>query len=210
MPIGVPPDVVSSETTESVEADPSVDVDVEETDWVRQVASGDGVALRALVVRYQDRIFGFCYRMLQDRAEAEDVAQEVFVTLYRHAHTFRGESRVSTWLYRIAKNQALNRLKYLERRGRGTQTSMDGLTLVDPNGGPDKTQESRELWQRVHEALGSLEADFRTVVVLRDLEGLSYDEITEITGLARGTVKSRIHRGRTALAVRLQRYVKDE
>lgn len=176
------------------------------------VAEGDEGALRALIGRYQDRIYAFCLRMVGEPTEAEDLAQDVFVTLYRHASGFRGDSRVSTWLYRIAKNQALNRLKYLDRRGRGARTSLQSLNedLVDPGRGPELTHAGRQLMRKVQEALDGLEPDFRAVVVLRDLEGLAYDEISEITGLPRGTVKSRIHRGRSALASRLERWMKDE
>jgi RNA polymerase sigma-70 factor (ECF subfamily) len=174
---------------------------------VERVAAGDQRAFRDLVERYQDRIFGFCLRMLSDPSEAEDIAQDVFLTLYRHASSFRGESRVSTWLYRIAKNQTLNRLKYLDRRGRGSRTSLHVVkeeALVDAGRRPDEHHEHRELWRHVRGALAELEEDYRLVVVLRDIDGLPYEEIAQITGLPKGTVKSRIHRGRQALASRLE------
>jgi len=179
----------------------------EDVEQLALVASGDERAFRFLVERYQDRIFGFCCRMLSDPSEAEDVAQDVFLTLYRHASSFRGEARVSTWLYRIAKNQTLNRLKYLDRRGRGLRTSLHAVredALVDSGRRPDEQHEHREAWQQIRAALDQLEEDYRLVVVLRDIEGLPYEEIAEITGLPKGTVKSRIHRGRQALASRLE------
>src|SRR5436190_15014587 len=85
---------------------------------VRKIAEGDIPAFETIVHRYQDRVFSFCLRLLNDRAEAEDIAQDVFLTLYRSAGDFRGESAFATWLLRIAKNQSLNRIKYLDRRGR--------------------------------------------------------------------------------------------
>jgi len=174
---------------------------------VRRVAQGDTEAFRRLVERYQDRIYGFTLRLLGDAAEAEDIAQDVFVTLYRHADGFRGDAQVSTWLYRIAKNHALNRIKYLDRRGRNSKTALHLLRDEPEDGGrrPDQLHEERETLRYVQVALETLDEDFRLVVILRDLEGLSYEEIAEVTGLPRGTVKSRIHRGRTALAQRLER-----
>ncbi len=187
--------------------DPDLIRDQQDQAWVREVANGNERAFRQLVERYRDRIFAFCLRMLSDPSEAEDVAQDVFLTLYRHASTFRGESRLSTWLYRIAKNQTLNRLKYLDRRGRGQRLSLDGLredVLVDRGQRPDERQAQKELLTLVQGALEHLDEDNRLVVVLRDVEGLSYEEIAQITGLPKGTVKSRIHRGRQALAARLE------
>jgi RNA polymerase sigma-70 factor (ECF subfamily) len=179
----------------------------DDAELLRRVSAEDAVAFRVLVQRYQDRIFGFCLRMLGDPSEAEDIAQDVFVTVYKHAGTFRGDSQVSTWLYRIAKNHTLNRIKYLDRRGRQQRTSLHQLRDEPEDAGrrPDQLQEDRETWRLLQEALGQLDEDFRSVVVFRDLEGLSYEEIGEITGLPSGTVKSRIHRGRAALAAELER-----
>lgn len=182
---------------------------------VSRVAEGDDGAFEELVVRYQNRIFAFCLRMLGDRLEAEDVAQDVFLTLYRNAGEFRGESQFSTWLFRIAKNQTLNRIKYLERRGRSQKRSLDDIADDGPGAIADQsvTRQDDHLAERqqaaiVQEAIGTLAEDHRAVVVLRDMEDLSYEEISEITGLPIGTVKSRIHRGRTALARRLKRIFK--
>ncbi|MEQ8274972.1 MAG: sigma-70 family RNA polymerase sigma factor [Deltaproteobacteria bacterium] len=185
---------------------------VEDVALVERIAGGDDAAFEQLVERYQHRIFSFCARMLQDRQEAEDVAQDVFITLYKNAGEFRGESQFSTWLFRIAKNQTLNRIKYLERRGRSKKRSVDELAddgpgaLADPQDVPadDRIADAQRA-ALVQEAIGTLAEDHRAVVVLRDMEDLSYEEISEITGLPIGTVKSRIHRGRSALARRLKR-----
>lgn len=177
-----------------------------------RVAAGDGAAFEILVERYQHRVFGFCARMLGDRAEAEDVAQDVFLTLYRNAGDFRGESSFTTWLFRIARNQTLNRIKYLERRGRSARRNMDdsdedrhSLWVTEDSARPDEVLAEGQTAQMVREAISELQEEHRAVVVLRDIEDLSYEEISDITGLPLGTVKSRIHRARTALARRLKR-----
>lgn len=188
---------------------------VEEDDLalVRRIADGDDAAFEAIVVRYQDRVFSFCLRLLNDRAEAEDIAQDVFLTLYRSAGDFRGESAFATWLLRIAKNQSLNRIKYLDRRGRLGRRSIEEINedrLVPAAGereqiAPDALVEGGQTAKIVQSAIAELDPQHRAVVVLRDVEDLSYEEIAGITGLPIGTVKSRIHRGRSALAERLMR-----
>jgi RNA polymerase sigma-70 factor (ECF subfamily) len=185
----------------------------EDLELCRKTAGGDESAFEALLIRYQDRVFSFCLRFLGDRAEAEDVAQDVFLTLYRSAGEFRGESAFSTWLLRIAKNQSLNRIKYLDRRGRAGRRSIDevsedrlrqSLEAIEPPS-PDAVIEGGQTAAMVQGAIAALDAQHRAVVVLRDVEDLSYEEISGITGLPIGTVKSRIHRGRSALAEKLVR-----
>jgi RNA polymerase sigma-70 factor, ECF subfamily len=181
---------------------------------VRRIAAGDNAAFESIVHRYQDRVFSFCLRLLNDRAEAEDIAQDVFLTLYRSAGDFRGESAFATWLLRIAKNQSLNRIKYLDRRGRLGRRSIEEINedrLVPAAGekleqaSPDAIVEGGQTAAIVQSAIAELDPQHRAVVVLRDVEDLSYEEISGITGLPIGTVKSRIHRGRSALAERLMR-----
>jgi RNA polymerase sigma-70 factor (ECF subfamily) len=187
--------------------------EADDTALCARVADGDEAAFEALVVRYQDRVFGFCLRLLGERAEAEDVAQDVFLTLFRSAGDFRGESQFSTWLLRIAKNQALNRIKYLDRRGRSVKRSIDEVSderlLASPERelppSADAKIEGEETSAIVKDAIAHLEPQHRAVIVLCDIEELSYEEISSITGLPIGTVKSRIHRGRSALAERLMR-----
>ncbi|CAN0471121.1 unnamed protein product, partial [Laminaria digitata] len=183
----------------------------EELALCQRVAAGDERAFEVLVDRYQHRVFGFCARMLGDRAEAEDIAQDVFVTLYKSAGNFRGDAAFSTWLFRVAKNQTLNRIKYLERRGRSARRrDSEGDERVarledHETVRPDDAVADRQQAAMVQEAINELAEEHRAVVVLRDMEDLSYDEISDITGLPLGTVKSRIHRARSALAKRLSR-----
>jgi RNA polymerase sigma-70 factor (ECF subfamily) len=166
-------------------------------------------AFEELVIGYEDRVFNLVFRLVGDRAEAEDIAQEVFVTVFKSIETFRGEAKLSTWLLRIAANHAKNRIKYLARRA-GENGRLDGApeaALADvgkaPLHGhvrsPDAALEAAERGNAIERAIGALDQDQRLVVILRDVEELSYEEICEVTGLPEGTVKSRLHRARLLL-----------
>ena len=170
---------------------------------VAALKRGDRRAFSRLVKLYQDKIYSLCFRILGSSSEAQEVAQEVFVTVFRRVGSFRGASKLSTWIYRIATNHALNRSKYLRRRKVPQTTSLDdptrqahqpeALTQVPR---PDEWLAARQLEAYVHDQLASLDDDQRTALVLRDMEGLSYQEICEITGEHMGTIKSRLHRAR--------------
>ena len=184
----------------------SQEVETPERLLLARLRRGEPEAFEALVRAYQDRLYDFCVRMLADPEEALDVVQDVFVSAHQHLARFREDARLSTWLYRIAKNHCLNRLKYLKRRGRGRSESygeQEEGVLVRALGSPlapDAALEAAREQARVQEAISSLEPDARMLVVLRDIEGLSYEEIVDITELALGTVKSRLHRAREKLA----------
>jgi RNA polymerase sigma-70 factor (ECF subfamily) len=166
----------------------------------------DERAFSRLVLAHQDRVYTLCLRLLGSPEEARDVAQEVFVTVFQKIELFRGDSRLSTWLYRVAANHAKNRIKYLSRRHDRARDSFDDL-LSQPSDGrlsasvprPDQVLEGRRAEAFVQRALMLLDADQREAVVLRDIEGLSYEEVAEIVQATLGTVKSRIHRGRARL-----------
>ncbi len=166
----------------------------------------DPTAFEALVKAHQDRVFDFCLRMLCDREEAFDVTQEIFVSIHQHLDQFRQDAKISTWIFRISRNHCLNRLKYLKRRGRGRsdEYSESSELAINASAGapqtPDESLESARARALVHRAIAQLDEDQRALVVLRDIEGLSYEEIVEITDLAEGTVKSRLHRAREKLA----------
>lgn len=184
-----------------------------------RAAAGDMGAFDALVAQYTGRVFAVAFRMLGDRAEAEDLCQEVFVTLHKALPGFRGDSRLSTWIYRITKNRCLNRIKFLKRRHIGQHADVDDPAMAnataDPNasgGGkndPRRLLAEQALSELIQTHLLMLPEEQRSLVVLRDLEGLSYEEIVEVTDLAIGTVKSRLHRARAALARTLAPHLSD-
>jgi RNA polymerase sigma-70 factor (ECF subfamily) len=178
--------------------------------FIERLAAHDEHAFNQLVQAYEQQVFRLVHRILGRRDEAEDMAQEVFVQIFKAVGQFRGDSKLSTWIYRIAVNLCKNRLKYLSRRHDDAQDEFEllaeraplsqakGLTsaAVAP---PDQVVEGYQLERIVHRSLAEIDAEFREVLVLRDVEDLTYEEIGEITGLADGTVKSRIHRARTLL-----------
>jgi RNA polymerase sigma-70 factor, ECF subfamily len=185
---------------------------------LRRLRDRDERAFKDMVEQYQDRVFNLLFRMIGVREEAEDLAQEVFVTVFKSIDQFRGDSKFSTWLYRVAANHCKNRIKYLARRHDRATSALDELAereSVAQGGGPiaagridrpDAVLEGAERDRVVQEAIAALDEDHRLVVVLRDIEELSYEEIVVITGLPEGTVKSRLHRARLALKEKLANY----
>ncbi len=167
---------------------------------------GDEVAFSRFVHAHQDRVYHVVLRLLGSVEEARDVTQDVFVTLYEKLPQYRGSAKLSTWVYRVAVNHAKNRIRYLVCRRDRDQTSFEAM-LNPPSDGrlsaaiprPDEALAGRDLEAFLQRALMTLDADQRQVVVLRDIEGLSYEAIGEILGLQAGTVKSRLHRGRLIL-----------
>jgi RNA polymerase sigma-70 factor (ECF subfamily) len=150
--------------------------------------------------------------VIGDPAEAEDLAQEVFVTVFKAIETFRGDSRLATWIHRIAQNHARNRLKYHGRHKRRGDTPLEETTeesvAVTETGSrlprPDHQVEAHQAELQIRLAITQLDAEQRTLIVLRDLENMTYEEIQEQTGLPSGTVKSRLHRARVALQERFR------
>jgi RNA polymerase sigma-70 factor, ECF subfamily len=182
----------------------------EEAQFVARLVARDEGAFNELVITYQRRVFALVFRMLGRRDEAEDLAQEVFVQVFKAIDQFRGDSKLSTWIYRIAVNLCKNRTKYLSRRHANDQDDVDAMADRLPFsaakgvsvGGisrPDELVEGMQLEVVVKRAIAQIEPEFREVLILRDVEDMSYEEIAEVTGLADGTVKSRIHRARAQL-----------
>ncbi len=169
---------------------------------------GDDDAFEQLVRRHEKRVFRLLMRMMGSREEAEDVAQETFISLYRHGKRFRAEARFSTFVYRVAANAALNQRRSLGRgRARIEKLAVRqaaGDDLPQQPRDPEDSTLGRELTQGVRDALNTLSPSLRMPVVLYDIEGLSYNEIADIIGVAEGTVKSRIHRARRALRAELK------
>ncbi|MBN1610396.1 MAG: sigma-70 family RNA polymerase sigma factor [Polyangiaceae bacterium] len=186
-----------------------------EQEFILRLCNRDERAFNELVEAYGDRVFRLVFRMLGRRDEAEDMAQEVFVQVFKAISTFRGDSKLGTWIYRIAVNLCKNRNKYLLRRHdderaelestveRGGLGQARGITHGElPR--PDDAVEGFQLEAIVRRCIGELDAEFREALILRDVENLSYEEIAEITGLADGTVKSRIHRARLMLKQKVE------
>lgn len=183
--------------------------------FLARLRARDERAFQELVTEFGDRVFNLVLRMVADRAEAEDIAQEVFVTVWKSIDTYRGEAKLSTWLLRIAANHAKNRIKYLARRAtdKGGLDDAPEAAMADLGkapaqahvGSPEAALEAAERGTALERAIADLDEDHRLVLVLRDIEELAYEEICEITGLPEGTVKSRIHRARLALKERLAR-----
>jgi len=174
---------------------------------VKRWHGGDLAAFEALVRSYQDRVYRLLFRMLGSAADAEDASQETFLNLHRHGHRFRGDARFSTFVYRVAANTALNRRRTLGRSRARIEKLAEhqavGHDLPVGPPAPDQSTFGRELREQVHQALGTLPEKLRLPLVLFDIEGLPYAEVSAVLGLAEGTVKSRIHRARSALRERL-------
>lgn len=183
---------------------------------VERLKRRDEAAFNELIRLYQGRIFRLVFRMLGDRSEAEDVAQEVFITVFKSIDGFRGDSKLSTWLYRVATNHCKNRIKYLDRRARGKKKEYDEIAehgaidsaTMNPSAHiarPDQMMEAMQKERILQQAIAALEDEHRELIVLRDIEHMTYEQIQEITGLAEGTVKSRLHRARHALRTKVLR-----
>jgi RNA polymerase sigma-70 factor, ECF subfamily len=189
---------------------------------VRKLKEGDERAFQELVQTYQNRIFGLMLRMIGNRQEAEDLAQEVFIIVYRAIGSYRGEGRFYTWLYRIASNTCKNRIKYLKGRNFHRAVEIDEtpqaqlpaaeggaiVTFQSQVPGPEAMTEGQRMEQVVQRELAALDPEHRLLIVLRDVQGLSYQDIIRITGLQEGTLKSRLHRARLALKERLSPYLR--
>ncbi|KAA3653820.1 MAG: RNA polymerase sigma factor RpoE [Rhodocyclaceae bacterium] len=178
---------------------------------VERVQRGDKQAFGLLVSKYQRKLLRLLSRLIRDPAEVEDVAQETFIKAYRALPAFRGESAFYTWLYRIGVNTAKNYLVAQGRRAPTTtgfnseeaETFDDGEQLRDINT-PERLMMSRQIGQTVEIAMEALPEELRTAIVLREIEGMSYEEIAGIMECPIGTVRSRIFRAREAIAEKLR------
>jgi RNA polymerase sigma-70 factor (ECF subfamily) len=186
---------------------------------VRKLKARVPGAFETLIELYQTSVFNLVYRMLGNREEAEDLAQEVFITVFKQIDGFRGEASLGTWIYRIASNHCINRRKYLARRKHYDKRSLTDFGDREPVGDgrpgiagemprPDEMAEGLQMERIIQRAISTLDEDHRLILVLRDVQNLSYEEIGQITGLAAGTVKSRLHRARMALKEKLAAHLR--
>ena len=186
------------------------DVGVREASLVQRCALGDEAAFAELVTEHQRMVVQLAMNLLGDRDEALDLSQDVFIRVFRTIGQFRGQSALRTWIYRIAINQARNRHRFWRRRHRADQVSIDAHIATHGDfrsgveSGPDRILAQKELAARLQHALDALPFDQRSVVVLREVDGLSYEEIAFSLGVAVGTVKSRLTRARQTLRAGLQ------
>jgi len=191
----------------------------EDRDLVDRARAGDAGAFETLVRRYQGWVFTLALRMLGDRVEAEDVAQEVFLKAYRGLRGFKGASRFSTWLYAIASHHCLSHLKTQRRRPAAAGRTRRGAEGDDPvaaerlpDGAPgaDALLERADVARIVQAEMACLTEGHRLILVLRDIQGLSYEEIARTLGLELGTVRSRLHRARMEMKGRLTQRLEPE
>jgi len=200
----------------------TLEVRQEEASVVAELKAGSEEAYSWLITQFQPPVYNLVYRILNDSAEAADTTQEVFLKVFRGMEHFNGASSLKTWIYRIAVHEASNRRRWWFRH-KSKETSMENSEeqsfeptmalkdkLVDDSTSPFDDCARTELRGYVEAALTQVPEPYRTALVLRDMEELSYDEIAEITGSTMGTVKSRITRGREQLKKRLEKYLRDE
>lgn len=176
---------------------------------IKQVLKGDQNAFTDIVNLYQHKLYQICYRMLSNNHEAEDIAQEAFVRAYINLHSFDQNRKFSTWLYRIATNLCIDRIRkkkpdyFLDAEIAGTEGLDMYSQLSSDDKLPDDVVEQMELQDRIQYEISKLPDKYRSVIVLKYIEELSLQEISDILDMPLGTVKTRIHRGREALRKQL-------
>src|SRR5215831_2083512 len=183
--------------------------------FVMRLQANEDAAYDELVRMYSTSIFHVAYRMLGDSAEASDVVQEIFLKVFRNIGGFKGEAALKTWIFRIAFSEILNRLRWWKRRHRFATVSLDeqpngvptSETVPDAGPTPEEVLQCKEREGAIQQALGKLSHEHRSIIVLRDIEGFSYNEIADVLGISIGTVKSRLARARADLKKSLMRYL---
>lgn len=184
----------------------------EEARFVRELQAGSEEAFTALLEAYQHPVFNLIAHIVENNTDAADVLQDVFLKVFRGIRHFHGDSSLKTWIYRIAVHEASNHRRSWIRRHRREPVSLDERTTQpvaslaeERSETPYQALELSERQAVVKRALASLAQPYRTVVVLREIEGLSYEEIAKVAGVAEGTVKSRLMRGRELLRQKIMR-----
>ena len=193
-------------TTADVSRDDAATSRAADAELLQAVLDGDATAYRGLVEKYQGRVYAMVYGMLRNREDARDITQEAFVKAYKNLKSFRLESSFYTWLYRIAMNLAIDFTR--KRKRQGTTSFDEAVASRDQDGGisevhhgdsPSKKLERKQVYKQIMDALEKLPADQKQVILLRELEGLSYREISEVMDIPEGTVMSRLFYARKKL-----------
>ena len=170
---------------------------------IKKFQNGDIRAYNQIVYRYKDRLLNFIYRFLNDLDRSEDLVQDTLIKLYTHKNSYKEIAKFSTWLYTIAANLARTELRKLKRRKTFSVTELSRedreFIISSSDANPSDDHLSKNFEKNVQRALHALPDDFKTIIILRDIQELSYDEISKILQIPLGTVKSRINRGRFKL-----------
>ena len=192
----------------------AIDISAADSALVSELKAGSEEAFAQLIAQYHQPLYSLIFRSLMDPADAADIVQEVFIKVFRNIRSFHEDSSLRTWLYRIALREASNQRRWWSRHKRQEITMESplradyddddsdlslGATLADTNGSPFDYASQHESRERIEDALRQIPEAFRNVVVLREIEGFAYEEISEILSINIGTVKSRLARGRAAL-----------
>ena len=185
-----------------------------EAEFIERLKEGDAAAFEELVAARSGEIYGLLFRLTENTEEARDLTQETFLRAFQNIGSFRGEADLRTWIYRIAINQARNRWRGWKRRSRDTTVSLDATvgnsdqplmaTLAESSANPEQNTLARERELALRGALGKLGNAYRETVILRDIEGFTYEEIASTLDINVGTVKSRLARGRHELRRKLE------
>jgi RNA polymerase sigma-70 factor, ECF subfamily len=192
-------------------------VSLSDEDLMAEAAEGSERAFSELVARYRSRVLNLVSRLLNDRESSDDISQEVFVRVYLHRKNYRRGAKFSTWLFTIAANLAKNEIR--RRKRRRNWSSLDelqeqlhdsSLQLMDPKGNREAEVDSAQIRGIVGEAITTLPERYRLALVLRDVEGLAYEEIAQVLGIPGGTVRSRINRARLMLKKKLEPMLRRE
>jgi RNA polymerase sigma-70 factor (ECF subfamily) len=184
----------------------------EERAWVEAALDGDNKAFGKLVERYQKKVYGLAFGILRNREDAWDVAQDAFVKAYKNLSTYEGNAAFYTWLYRITYNLSLDVLRSKGRRATEELTEQTQEAAGDDSPRPEhpsETAERRELAEVVTQAMTKLTEKHRAIIVLREIEGLSYEEMADVLQISKGTVMSRLFHARRNLAALIEPYLKE-
>lgn len=187
---------------------------MDEQELIRRSQAGDAESFSELITPYEEKMFHYAYRMLQDEQDAQDAAQEAFLRAWTHLSGFGGKSSFSTWLYTILNRICLDILRKKKRRGEQTQVSIYQsnaedeyeIQIEDTAPGPYENTQKKAAQEMFYKALNELSEEHRQVIVLRDIEGFDYDKIADITDTSLGTVKSRLSRARLSLRKMLENH----